>query len=139
ALAVTGRASTPEVKLGIAGVLRSVEEQVELARVAERVGFDLVGIGDTQSIIPEAMVTLTAMGCATERIRLATTVANPITRHVAVTAAAMSSLQAASAGRAIYGVGTGDSAVATLGLPHANLRDLEAHCRQFTALTAGDD
>lgn len=134
----TARSDRP-VRLGIAGILRSVEEQVELAKVAERAGFDLVGIGDTQNIIPEAFVTLTAMAAATERISLATTVANPVTRHVAVTAAAMSSLQAASGGRAIYGVGTGDSAVANLGLPHADLRELGSHCETFKALVAGEE
>jgi 5,10-methylenetetrahydromethanopterin reductase len=124
-------------RLGIAGMLRSVPEQVELARVAERAGFDLVGIGDTQAIIPEAFVTLTAMAGATSRIRLATTVANPVTRHVAVAAAGMAALQAASGGRAVYGVGTGDSAVATVGLPHAGFADFEAHCRAFRTLVRG--
>ncbi|HEX7095042.1 MAG TPA: LLM class flavin-dependent oxidoreductase [Acidimicrobiales bacterium] len=132
-----GTSTGRSLRLGIAGILRRVDDQIELAKVAERAGYHLVGIGDTQNIIPEAFVTLTAMAAATERIRLATTVANPVTRHVAVTAAAMSSLQAASGGRAVYGVGTGDSAVANLGLPHASLRDLEAHCRTFRALVAG--
>jgi 5,10-methylenetetrahydromethanopterin reductase len=126
-------------RLGIAGVLRSVHEQVRLATTAERAGYDIVGIGDTQNILPEAFVTLTAMGAATSRIRLATTVANPVTRHVAVSAAAMSALQAASGGRAIYGVGTGDSAVANLGLPHARLAGLAAHCAAFERLVAGQE
>jgi 5,10-methylenetetrahydromethanopterin reductase len=130
---------TPPVRLGIAGMIRSVAEQVELARVAERAGFDLVGIGDTQSIIPEAFVTLTAMAAATSRIRLATTVANPVTRHVAVAAAGMAALQSASGGRAVYGVGTGDSALATLGLPWAGLDGLAAHGRAFRALVRGEE
>ncbi len=134
----TSAAATP-VRLGIAGLLRSVEGQVELARAAERAGFDLVGIGDTQSLVPEAFVTLGAMAAATERILLATTVANPVTRHVAVSAAAMAALQSASGGRARYGVGTGDSAVATLGLPWAGLSGLERHGRAFRALVRGEE
>lgn len=126
-------------KLGIAGILRSVDEQVRLATTAEEAGYDLVGIGDTQNIVPEAFVTLTAMACATTRIRVATTVANPVTRHVAISAAAAAALQQASAGRAIYGVGTGDSAVANLGLPHAKLRDLEEHCHALRTLVRGGE
>jgi 5,10-methylenetetrahydromethanopterin reductase len=129
----------PAVRLGIAGLLRSVEGQVELARIAERAGFDLVGIGDTQSLVPEAFVTLGAMAAATERVLLATTVANPVTRHVAVTAAGMAALQSASGGRARYGVGTGDSAVATLGLAYAGLAGLERHGRAFRALVRGEE
>jgi 5,10-methylenetetrahydromethanopterin reductase len=131
-------AGDPPVRLGIAGMLHRVDEQVQLARIAERAGFDLVGIGDTQSLIPEAFVTLTAMAAATTRIRLATTVANPVTRHVAVAAAGMAALQSASGGRALYGVGTGDSAVATLGLPWAGLDGLAAHGRAFRALVRGE-
>jgi 5,10-methylenetetrahydromethanopterin reductase len=127
------------VRLGIAGLIRDVPGQVELARVAERAGFDVVGIGDTQNLEPEAFVTLTAMAAATERIGLATTVANPVTRHVAVSAAAMAALQSASGGRALYGVGTGDSAVATLGLPWAGLAGLERHGRAFRALVRGEE
>jgi alkanesulfonate monooxygenase SsuD/methylene tetrahydromethanopterin reductase-like flavin-dependent oxidoreductase (luciferase family) len=79
------------------------------------------------------------MAAATERILLATTVANPVTRHVAVAAAGMASLQAASGGRARYGVGTGDSAVATLGLPWAGLAGLERHAQAFRGLVRGEE
>ena len=127
------------MRLGIAGVLRSVEEQVRLATIAERTGFDLVGIGDTQIILPEAFVTLTAMAAATERITLATTVANPITRHVSVAAAGMSALQVFSGGRVVYGVGTGDSAVANIGFAHSRLGALERHCRHVQQLARGDE
>ena len=127
------------VRFGIAGMLRSVDEQVRLATVAEGAGFDLVGIGDTQGIIPEAFVTLTAMASATERIRLATTVANATTRHVAVAAAGMAALQAHSHGRAMFGLGTGDSALATLGISYARLAQLRDYTTRFRQLVNGEE
>jgi len=66
-------------------------------------------------------------------------VANPITRHVSVAAAGMSALQAFSGGRVVYGVGTGDSAVANIGLAHSRLGALERHCRHVQQLTRGDE
>lgn len=62
----------------------------------------------------------------TQRLRLGPGVTNPITRHPAVTAAAIATLQIESGGRAVLVLGRGDSAVLTLGLRPASTRVLEA-------------
>jgi 5,10-methylenetetrahydromethanopterin reductase len=58
---------------------------------------------------------------ATERLKLSTGVTNPLTRHPAVTATAAATLQSISNGRAVLGIGRGDSALAYLGHAPADL------------------
>jgi 5,10-methylenetetrahydromethanopterin reductase len=67
----------------------------------------------------------------TSRLRLGTGVSNPATRHPAAAAAGIGSVQIASDGRAVFGVGRGDSALAHLGLAPAPLADLE----RFVSIT----
>ena len=65
-----------------------VAEVIRLARLAEDLGFQAAWIGDSQCLWREAHVTLGALGASTSRIRLGTSVTNPRTRHVTVTASA---------------------------------------------------
>jgi 5,10-methylenetetrahydromethanopterin reductase len=61
-------------------------------------------------------------------------VINPITRHPAVAAAAIASVQLESGGRAVLGVGRGDSSLAQLGLARpstARLREFVSQVRGF--------
>lgn len=123
------------------GLLLLPERMVDvgpLAARAEELGFDLLGIGDSQSLFRDAYVSLTVAALHTSRIRLGPTVTNPLTRHWAVTANAIASIDELSGGRAILGIGSGDSAVYTLGLPPARLADMEEALRMLPALTAGD-
>lgn len=113
-------------------------EVAELAAVAEGLGFDGIWIADSQSLFRDAWVALTASALRTERIRLATGVTNPVTRHPAVVAGAIATLDELSAGRAILGIGVGESAVKTLGLPRATLARLADYTRVVRALLAGE-
>ena len=61
----------------------------------------------------------------TSRVRLGPLVTNPLTRHLVVTASAISSVDELSGGRAILGLGSGDSAIYTIGAPPATLAGLE--------------
>lgn len=65
-------------------------------------------------------LTLAACANATKRPRVGVAVTNPITRHPIVTACAILSLDDASDGRAMLGIGSGDSAMRTLGLDPAD-------------------
>ena len=87
----------------------------ELARLIEDSGYDLLGVGDSQSVYREVWVSLTVCALASTRLRLGPTVTNPVTRHPAVTASAAASLDEVSGGRAFLGLGSGDSAVYNLG------------------------
>ncbi len=82
---------------------------------AEAEGWDGQMAMDSQSLSADPYVVLTELATRTTRLLLGTSVTNPATRHPAVTASAMVSLQALSGGRAVLGIGRGDSAMAFLG------------------------
>lgn len=85
------------------------------ALAAEHEGFDIALYGDSQNMYPDPFVRLGMAAARTERIRLATGVTNPVTRDPAVTAAAIAGVHAETGGRAILGIGSGDSALGYIG------------------------
>ena len=106
----------------------------DLARQAEDLGFDGLLLADSQNLVGDPFVELGVAAGATGRIGLGTGVVNLVTRHPAVVAAAIASVQVESRGRAVLGVGRGDSSLAQLGLappPAARLRDLVAQVRGY--------
>jgi len=90
---------------------------------AERAGFDGVSFGDTQHLSADPYCGLAVVARATERLRLMVGVTNPGTRHPAVTAAAIATVQVESGGRAVLGLGRGDSALAYIGLPPVSVKE----------------
>jgi 5,10-methylenetetrahydromethanopterin reductase len=127
------------LRFGIATMCTSVPAYVEWASVAEAAGYELLGYGDSQNILPEAFVTMAAMADATERVRLCTTVSNPSTRHPSVAASGFGALQQLSGGRAVFGIGTGDSALANVGLRRGRVDELAEYCRAFLDLVRGEE
>jgi 5,10-methylenetetrahydromethanopterin reductase len=99
-------------------------------------GFWALGIGDSQSIYPDAYVRMTLAASATSSVRLATWVSNPVTRHPAVSAGAMATLQDVSGGRIVFGIGTGDSALANIGRGPSSLTTLENYVHAVRGLLA---
>jgi 5,10-methylenetetrahydromethanopterin reductase len=93
----------------------------------ESEGFDGLTFGDTECINADPYVGLTAAAKATSRVKLGVGVTNPLTRHPAVTACAIASVHAESDGRAVLGIGRGDSAVAKLGMRAATVKQLEGY------------
>src|SRR4051794_10413934 len=76
-----------------------------VARAVEAEGWDGQMFMDSQSLSADPWVQMGAWAIATERLKLATGVTNPFTRHLAVTAACAASVQAISGGRAVLGLG----------------------------------
>jgi 5,10-methylenetetrahydromethanopterin reductase len=97
-----------------------------MADAADRYGFDLIGIADTPGNAMDAWVAATMAAQATERARIAICVSNLISRHPAVTAAAIASLDLLAPNRAILGLGTGHSGTRNIGLPRSSIADLAA-------------
>lgn len=113
------------MKFGIVALWRdSVEDFVQEVQAAERHGMDLLGVGDSQAGYRELYVSLAVAAAHTQRIKLGPMVTNPVTRHPAVTASAIASIDRLSGGRATLGIGTGGSAVWTIGQPPARIADL---------------
>ena len=71
----------------------------ETAAQAERLGFDGLLLADSQNLVGDVFVELGVLARTTDRLGLGTGVINPVTRHPAVTAAAIASVQLESGGR----------------------------------------
>ena len=97
----------------------------ELAARAEASGFDGIAFTDSQSLTGDVFAGLALAANATRRIKLATGVTNPVTRHPAATASAIATVHAISSGRAVLGIGRGDSALFQIGLEPASLAIFE--------------
>lgn len=84
----------------------STAEAVALARRVEEVGFDRLGISDV-IFWPDCFVLQGLIAAATERIAIGSMVTNPYTRHPAVIAGMLATLQEVSRGRVFLGIGVG--------------------------------
>jgi len=125
-------------RFGIVLLPESLSEFGELCAVAEDSGFDWLGVADSQSVFRELYVALTLAALRTRRVRLGPLVTNPLTRHLVVTASAISSVDEVSGGRAVLGLGSGDSAIYTIGAPPATLAGLENSILTLGRLTNGE-
>jgi 5,10-methylenetetrahydromethanopterin reductase len=109
----------------------------KLAERAEAAGFDGISFGDTQCVSGDAFVGLTAAALVTTHLKLAVGVTNPVTRHSAATACAIASVQVESNGRAVLGIGRGDSAVSKLNLRAGTVAELEQYVEHLQAYLSG--
>lgn len=125
------------VRFGVVLLPESLAGFGALCREAEQAGFELLGVADSQSVFREMYVALTLAALNTSRVRLGPLVTNPLTRHLVVTASAVSSIDEVSGGRAVLGIGSGDSAIFTLGAPPATLAGLEDAVVTLGRLTGG--
>ena len=112
---------------------------VELAVEAERWGFDGLLLADSENLVGDPYVELALASRSTERLRLGPAVTNPLTRHPAVTAAAIATLQVESQGRAVIVFGRGDSAVLQLGMRPATTAQLEQGLTQLQGFLRGGE
>jgi 5,10-methylenetetrahydromethanopterin reductase len=110
----------------------------DFAERAERAGWDGMAVVDSQNLSGDVYVALTIAASRTERLGLATAVTNPVTRHPAVTASAIASVQAFSNGRATLGIGRGDSSLAHLGRAPASVDVFAAYLDALQTYLRGD-
>lgn len=111
---------------------------VHRAQQAERAGFDGVTIVDSQNLSGDCYIALALAAQETERIQLGTGVTNPFTRHPAVTACAIATVHAESGGRAVLGIGRGDSALAHLGYAPAPVSVLAHYLERLQGYLRGE-
>jgi 5,10-methylenetetrahydromethanopterin reductase len=112
---------------------------VRQARQAEAEGWHGIGLVDSQNLAGDPFVELALAAGATEHLLLATAVTNPVTRHPAVMATAMATVQGESGGRAILGIGRGDSSLAHLGLAPAPVPVFERFLERLQGYLRGDE
>lgn len=90
------------------------KEIMKLAQIAEDAGVDRLGISDV-IFYPDTYELQALCATVTKRIKIGSLVTNPYTRHPAVIAAAVSTLDEISDGRAFLGIGAG-AGIAKLGV-----------------------
>jgi 5,10-methylenetetrahydromethanopterin reductase len=109
-----------------------------LAHQAEAYGFGALWLLDSQLLMRDAYVSLTAAAVKTKRLKLGTGVTNGFTRHLTVTANAISTLDELSGGRSMLGIGNGDSSLHALGLRSANLARMREQVLDLQVLLRGE-
>jgi 5,10-methylenetetrahydromethanopterin reductase len=93
----------------------TTRELVELGELSEALGYRYFWYTDVR-FARECYLGLAAVAARTKRILLGTGVTDPYSRHPALTAAAIATLDEMSEGRAVLGLGTGGAGFKELGL-----------------------
>jgi 5,10-methylenetetrahydromethanopterin reductase len=101
--------------LGAISSVNGVERLREAARVCEEGGLASFWVAD-QRWMRDVYVSLTDLASRTKTLLLGTRVTDPYIRHPALTAVAIATLDEASNGRAILGIGAGGSGFRQLGM-----------------------
>lgn len=114
----------------------SVGRAVEIARLAESLGYERCWVYDEGLAASDVYVAMTAIATATESLEIGPGITNPYTRHAGATAGAIASLDELSGGRAFLGIGAGGSlTLDPLGIarerPLAAVRETVAACRRL--------
>jgi 5,10-methylenetetrahydromethanopterin reductase len=96
---------------------RNVDQRrlIAAARLCEEGGLDSFWVAD-QRFMRDAFISLATIAANTDRLLLGTRVSDPYIRHPALTAIAAATLDEASGGRAVLGLGAGGSGFAQLGI-----------------------
>ena len=108
---------TPRVTFGIGLLPHYPPDQfVRLVQLVEAHGFDRVWVPD-ERFYRECYAYLTLCATHTTRVQMGPCVTDPYTRHPALTAMAMGTIDEVSGGRAILGIGAGVSGLDAMGIP----------------------
>ena len=98
-------------------------------KFAEDHGFTHAWLYDTQMLGSEVYAALALCADRTSRIKLGPGVTNPASRIAPLSACGMATINELAPGRAIMGIGTGNTTRRTMGMPAAKVSELEEHVR----------
>ena len=107
------------------------------ARAAEDAGWDGLFFADTQCLSGDIYSAMCLAAKATKTLKVGTAVTNPVTRHAAVTASAIATVQVESNGRAVLGIGRGDSSLGLLGQNPAPATTLAGYIENLQGYLSG--
>lgn len=110
---------------------------IELARLAEDVGYDRVWLFDSAGLYEDIWIWL-ALAARDTSVKLGTAVLVPNLRHVMTTAAAIATLEGLAPGRTAYGFGTGATARWVLGKTGLSWATTRRYIETLRALLHGD-
>ena len=109
-----------------------------MAEAADRFDYDLIGIADTPGNAMDPWVAATLVASRTHRARVALCVTNFVTRHPAVSAASIASLNLLAPERTVLGIGVGHSGTRNLGAPSLAASELAEGVAFVKALLRGE-
>ncbi len=107
-------------------------------RLAEKRGFTHAWLYDSQMLCSDVYASLALCAVNTKKIKLGPGVTNPASRIAPVTACSVASINELAPGRTILGIGTGNTARRTLGMPAARLAQMREHVEICRELLAGN-
>jgi 5,10-methylenetetrahydromethanopterin reductase len=110
---------------------------VELARLAQDLGYDRFWLFDSAALYQDIWVWLALVGEHTD-IKLGTAVLVPNLRHVMATAAAIATIEGLAPGRLACGFGTGATARWVLGKPALSWDSTRRYVEQLRGLLRGE-
>ena len=125
------------MKIGIAFKPGPPKETAAIARMADDAGCSYFGVLDNQMLWRDAYVSMAVAAMNSDRMKIGPWVTNPLTRHIAVTTNGMLTLQELSGGRAVLGLGIGDSALFTIGYKPETLANCKVAVQRVRALVQG--
>ncbi len=108
------------------------------ARRIEDAGWDGIFFPDTQCLSGDIYSAMCLAAKATTKLQIGTAVTNPVTRHPSVTASAIATVQVESDGRAVLGIGRGDSSLGYIGQNPAPAGKLETYLDQVQRYLRGE-
>lgn len=117
---------------------RPLADSIEMGCAAEQMGYGGMWVADSPSLMRDPYTVLTVLAARTKSLQLATGVTLTGTRHPAVLANSWASLDELSGGRAICGIGVGESAVYNLGMKPERLAVFEEKIKVVKALLRGE-
>jgi len=111
----------------------------DLVRQIESEGWDGQMFMDSQSLSADPYAQMGAWAAWSDKLLLSPGVTNPFTRNLAVSAASIATIQSISGGRAVFGIGRGDSALAYLGYAPVKLAWFEQALQSLQTLLSGGE
>src|SRR5438128_1244446 len=129
--------TTPRIRFGLVRPIRDLHEFLDWAEYADGAGYEVTGFGDSQTLWADPYAMIAATAQRTKRMLLGPTVTNPITRHPAVAANTIMTIQKLSGGRAFFGIGPGDSAIYNIGARPLPIKEFEEYALAVKGLCAG--
>jgi len=107
------------------------------AALAEKRGFTHAWLYDSQMLASDVYCAMTLCAIKTKKIFIGPGVTNPSSRIAPMTACSIATVNQLAPGRTILGIGTGNTARRTLGMPAARLSELREHVEVCRGLLQG--
>lgn len=125
------------VTIGLNIAAESIPYTVDIAELADRNGIEYMWVVDSQLRFRDPFIAMSAAATRTSKIRLGTSVTNPLTRHYTVLAGSIATLDELSNSRAVLGIGAGHSAVFNIGKKPVSLTNLKRSIELIRTLLQG--